>query len=223
MSTGPRITITDALVAAKVLIDSWTGIELVGSARRRQHDPAASVGDLEFVARMPSSIADGKWRAEDDPLFRAINANMANPWAAPRSLFDPTPDGPAGEVIGSAVRGLCPGFKALSMEITPWKDTTIPCQVYRYDDTNRGWITVMRTGPMEFGKMFLGKWKERWGIASDKQASIDGHLVNGRGEVVEVRDEDEAFLKCGMPNVDPQLRESYVDRLQGGLRIGGVR
>lgn len=217
MSTGARITLANAMQVVEHLQQSWPGLTLVGSCRRKRPD----VGDIEFVAALPPVVA--KWRPEDDPLFRAINARMGNPWRDPKiSLFEaPAPEPELPDVLGSIEQGLRPGFLTASLSITPWVNTTIRCQVHRCTPQNRGWKLIQTTGPVEFGRLFLGRWKDRYGIPKGEKgkASIDGHLVTARGDVIAVATEEDAFLKCGMPWLEPEMREEYALRNMGGLRL----
>lgn len=214
MSEGPRILLSEAVQVFNQLRDLWRcpGLEVVGSVRRG----LPHVGDLEVIAEIPALAMRKDARRQDDPLFAAINATMHNPWVedARGGLFDPRPETQSIEQlprVGRAIRGLRPGFKACSLEVDPW-GKTIPLQVYRYTPINRGWITLMRTGPSEFGQWFLGRWKRHWRIRDGEQASKDGCLVNAAGEPVETPDEHETFRLCGMEWIAPQVREQVAAR-----------
>jgi hypothetical protein len=45
----------------------------------------------------------------------------------------------------------------------------IPVQVHRYDPGNRGWLEIMKTGPVEFNKLFLWRWKQRWDLVREDE------------------------------------------------------
>jgi hypothetical protein len=216
MSTGTRIPLDRAMQVVEYLQQLWPDLTLVGSCRRRSPD----VGDIEFCTSLPTMVS--RWRPEDDALFRAINARMGNPWRDPKaSLFEPpAPEPELPDVIGSIEQGLRPGFLVASLSITPWAGITLRCQIHRHTPANRGWKLIQTTGPVEFGRLFLGRWKDRYGIPKGEKgrASIDGHLVTARGDVVPVATEEDAFLRCGMPWVDPEQREHYAGRFAGGLR-----
>lgn len=214
MSQGPRIKLGDARRLCQDLWNIW-GLDetavVVGSVRRGLPE----VGDIEII--VPALKVTQAGNEHVDSLFSRINGSMSNPWVHPkapeRSMFDseperviePEPD----QIIGEAIRGLKPGFLSASLLLRPL-GLEVPCQLYRYTAQNRGWIELMRTGPADFGRLFLIAWKRRWNIPHEQQASIDGHLVNRDGEIVHVPDEDAAFDLCGMPAVLPELRDAWV-------------
>ena len=223
MSEGPRIRHQEAVAVAEELRRRWNLARgsavlsshcfVVGSVRRQR----AEVGDLEIVAPLPACWRTMKLAAADDPLFQRINATVTNPWrdeAAPLFAAEsPAPEQP----LGSAIRGLKPGFLACSLVLQPWPGIEIPCQVYRYTPENLGWMLIERTGPRKFGMWFLGAWKRRYGIpigVDGRQASIDNHLVDGGGRVVPVWSEEEAFRLAGERYVPPEDRDAFMARLQ---------
>lgn len=214
MSDGPRITLATAQRIIEFLTPLWglrTGGALVVGSIRRQR---AEVGDIEIVAPLPSGA-----KPEHDPLFRLLNATMANPWQdLAAGLFAHPDESLAGPrpipIIGRALRGLKPGFAAASLVLTPKNGTELACQIYRYTPANRGWVTLMRTGPGDFGKWFLGKWKQRHGIRPENQASVDGHLVDGGGRVVRVETEEQCFALAGLAFQTPEEREAFGRTLQ---------
>lgn len=213
MSEGPRILISEAVQVLDQIRGLWRcpGLEVVGSVRRE----LPHVGDIEVIAEIPAMAMRKDARRQDDSLFAAINATMHNPWVedVKGGLFDVRPESQPIEQlprIGKALRGLRPGFRACSIELDPW-GKTIPLQVYRYTPTNRGWITLMRTGPGEFGIWFLGQWKKRWMINQDRQASVDGYLVDRTGKVIDTPTEADAFRLCGLEWIPPQNRQRVAE------------
>lgn len=223
MSEGPRVRHSEAVAVAEELFQRWdlsggnagesSRCFVVGSVRRQRAD----VGDLELVAPLPTATRGRATSPSDDPLFSRINATVTNPWrdeAAP--LFAAESPAP-GQPLGSAIRGLKPGFLACSLVLQPWPGIEIPCQVYRYTPENLGWMLIERTGPRKFGMWFLGAWKRRYGIpigVDGRQASIDNHLVDGGGRVVPVWSEEEAFRLAGERYVPPEDRDAFMARLQ---------
>ncbi len=213
MSEGPRILLSEAVQVLDQIRGLWRcpGLEVVGSVRRE----LPHVGDIEVIAEIPAMAIRKNPRPQDDPLFVAINTTMHNPWIANAGggLFEPRMEVCPSEqrpCIGKAVRGLRPDFRACSLEVDPW-GKTIPLQVYRYTPINRGWITLMRTGPSEFGQWFLGQWKKRWMIQPDHQASVDGYLVDRTGKVIDTPTETEAFRLCGLEWIPPQNRQRVAE------------
>jgi hypothetical protein len=234
MSTGPRIKLADANRLCSDLFNIW-GLDdrcvVVGSVRRGLPD----VGDIEIIV----PVQEVKQRGDDqfDYLFNRINASMSNPWTDPkareRSMFDPEPmsgsvvEPDPGQIVGRAVRGLKPGFLAANLELMP-TGLVVPCQLYRYTESNRGWIELMRTGPAEFGQRFLVNWKRRYGIpfGEDHPASIEGHLVNREGQRVHTPTEAACFDLCGMKYIEPAERDQWVltqQRLAAHERRGALR
>lgn len=220
MSEGPRIAIERARRVAAALVARWgmgEGCAVVGSVRRGR----AEVGDLEFAAPLPPGWQNKNLDPDADPLFKAINASVSNPWRnTAAALFAPPARAATDEeqtAIGEAVRGLRPGFLALSLVARPWPGIEIPCQVYRYTPDNRGWLLIERTGPRDFGVWFLWRWKVRFGIPvadETRRASINNHLVDAGGKVVSVATEEEAFRLAGERFVPAEERDAFVMRQQ---------
>ena len=151
--------------------------------------------------------------AEQDPLFRRINATMKTPWTGPASLFAPPIE--TREPVGRIVRGLKPGFLAASLLVEPWEGVALPVQVYRYTPRNRGWMLIERTGPADFGRWFLWRWKVAHRIPvgdETRRASIDNHLVDAFGTVVPVADEAQAFRLAREAFIPPEHRDEVARR-----------
>ncbi|QQS08650.1 MAG: hypothetical protein IPK69_11775 [Phycisphaerales bacterium] len=225
MSDGPRIPLAAAQRAAVTLIDRWglstldrkatSQIEVVGSVRRLRHE----VGDLELVAPLPAGWRSKNLTPTQDDLFMRINGSMQNPWSDPAApLFTPAGDSVAVEsAVGRAVRGLKPGFLACSLMLTPWDGIDLPCQVYRCTPHNHGWMMIERTGPTEFGRWFLWRWKVRFGIPLGdplRPASVQNHLVDTVGRLVDVPTEAEAFRLVGERYIPPHERDEFMARQQ---------
>lgn len=193
MSAGSRHPLGVVELFAAELRARWAAsveLVIVGSVRRRRPE----VGDIEFVAKAPEG--------ENDPLFHAIAATME----PEQGSLLPGPERP----LGRARRGLRPGFLAAGLELS-MGGGTIPVEVHRSRPRNHGWVVVEYTGPAAFGRLFLSRWKGRWGIPSHQPASIGGHLVDRHGIVIPVGDEREAFEKCGMDWVEPEDRDRWAE------------
>lgn len=221
MSTGPRITLEQAeafvlalfqrrLGYASIEDAAAQGVEVVGSIRRRRPD----IGDIEIIAPMPRAANPERVQSSEDRLFRELNLCVSNPWVdGSGSLFAERPD--VSRAFGVAVRGLKPGFKAASLQLRAY-GVEVGLDVFRYDPLNAGWVKLCRTGPSEFGQWFLGRWKERMGIPvgdPSRKASIDGYLVDSRGQIVPVGSEDEAFKLIGANFVWPDRRDAMVEAM----------
>lgn len=215
MSEGPRITLENAKRVGRVLVERWGIGErtpagdyaslFVGSVRRR----CPTVGDIEIVAPAPLHARPS---VGDDPLFARINATIDNPWSEPGLFGTPAPP-PCANPVGSATRGFKPGFLEARFSLRPWPGFMIACQVFRYTPRNRGWVILMRTGPGEFGKWFLGQWKKRYSIpmgTDEDRGSRDGHLVDAAGNIVDVPAEAAAFDLAGVPWVPPERRDQFM-------------
>ncbi len=229
MSTGSRIGLAQAEQLARRLFELWGLAEpeamVVGSVRRRSR----SVGDVEIIAPLPDSDLDPLWdrilptldRLDVEAKPRRGHVSLFSPPPAPEPEHPPLPAG-LERPIGYVVQGGRPGFKALSLAIRcdRWDgQPVVPVQVFRYTPANRGWIELMRTGPGEFGRWFLSRWKERWQIPHDLPASIDGHLVDRARAVITVPTEADAFRLAGAPAIPPEKREYFVTtHLQGATR-----
>ena len=211
MSSGARIPLADAWRVVDGLYQKW-GLDrrtvfVAGSIRRQ----AVDVGDIDLLA--PVAPASGR-----DELFDRIAATVDNP-PAPAGIFEAAAAAePDPAAIATAVRGLKPGFLAADLVVRAWKGTVeLKVQISRYTRENLGWQLIYKTGPVEFGRWFLFRWKQRYGIpAGDERfkASIDGHLVNLDKKVVPVESEEEAFAKCGLQPVPPAHREAFAQRVQ---------
>lgn len=202
MSDSPKMPLSVAMAAAAALFRAWTmqapACEVLGSVRRQKPE----VGDLDLLAPLPVD-------AKKDPLYEAIDATCLRT----SDLF------PRDTAFCTEVRGVKPGFRTCQViaqlgvgEGGAMREINV--QVFRYTVLNRGWQRIMRTGPEDFGIWFLAKWKERFGIVREKEASIDGHLVDQWGKVVAVPDEAAAFHACGISFVPPNLRSDWSEHLK---------
>jgi hypothetical protein len=237
VSDGPRIPLKFARGLAARLMQVWgppaAACEVVGSVRREQ----PWVGDLELIAPLPEEgQPDALWdaiRATLDPLpDEPLPAMPKRPRRGNLSLFDtatmtnpanpvpPAGDGqpaqaasPIASPIGYAASGGKPGFRALSLRIRcdKWDGRpVVGVQIYRFTPANRGWVQLMRTGPGEFGKWFLTRWKRAFDIPPELPASIDGHLVFRDRKVAAAATEQELFALLGMGFIPPEKRDYFV-------------
>ena len=222
MSDGPRIPLEKAeafvlqlfrrrLGFASLEEAAAQGVEVVGSIRRRRPD----IGDIEIIAPLPRAANPDCVQSTEDRLFRELNLCVSNPWVdGSGSLFAAAPD--TSRAFGQAVRGLKPGFKACSLKLAAY-GVEVGLDVFRYDALNAGWVKLCRTGPGEFGQWFLVRWKERMGIPvgdPNRKASVDGYLVDARGEIVPVATEAEAFRLIGSNFVAPDRRDAMCEAMQ---------
>lgn len=191
----------------------------VGSLRRQKD----TIGDLEVLAPYPTR--GGKDDAigwDHDPLFRVLNRIVDNPLAKPKKpaavlwlANQSDPPEPESIVLGTAVKGLKPGFKAASITLRA-KVGEVTLEVFRAEHDAYGWAQIMRTGPEDFGIHFLTQWKRRHGIAfgDEQKASVDGFLMDADGKRVSVPTERDAFAKCGMEYVEPHERARWIERVK---------
>ncbi|HLO41663.1 MAG TPA: hypothetical protein VK176_11625 [Phycisphaerales bacterium] len=213
MSEGPRITldVADRIVAR--LRERWSlhpdWVVVVGSVRRRRPE----VGDIELIAPAVSPNAQ-------DSLYERIAATIDNP-PAPTSIFgEERPV--AADAFATAERGLKPGFLACSLVVRAWGGKcTVPVQIYRYTPQNLGWMMIERTGPANFGRWFLMKWKHAHGIPVGDgrfKASIDNHLVNLDQKPVPVETEEIAFRRANMQWIPPEHRDVFIARAEAASK-----
>jgi hypothetical protein len=189
-------------------------LDVVGSMRRERE----MIGDLEVLAPFPlADDEETKIADEDDPLYRVLCRVVSNP-PAPKGLFAQPATTSKDLILGTADKGLKPGFKYCKITLMPklgpnGEATPIGLDIFRATRESWGWAQLRCTGPAEFGEWFLKQWKRRWGIPPTSQASIKGHLVDARGDVVEVLDEDQAFRLCGLNKVDSRDRDRFMERV----------
>jgi hypothetical protein len=203
MSVGTRLRLEDAHKVAMRLMVYWgmpPGECLVaGSIRRGQPD----VGDIDLVAPMPQSRSLG--RLMPDALYEAIAASIDPAPDSEGSLFAAWPN-----TIGRAIEGVKPQFRGCSIRLRLKDGSEIPVQIGRYDpgaDGNAGWISIIRTGPADFGRAFLVRWKRIHGIPQDQPASEGGYLVGPDRRPIPTPDEGHAFELCKWPFIQPAQRE----------------
>lgn len=218
MSQGAPIQLATAEALFEQLVTLWElgpSVVVVGSVRRRRPE----VHDLELLA---------PWEApKHDTLCSRITRTM-EPEIAGGLFGVPAERVVVSGYIGRIERGLKPGFLSASLILRPWAGVADPAwqsrevavQVNRCHETNRGWTLLRCTGPAEFGRTFLWKWKQHWRIPDSQEASIDGHLVDARGAVIPTPTEEDAFKLCGMEPIAPELRDAYVAR-DKSVRAGG--
>lgn len=217
-------------------------LEVAGSMRRLKE----MVGDLEALTLLPAAFEEpfeagdalrdeadqeqqdhpaeaGKLGYFDDPLLRVLNRIVDNPFPrparAPAVLWmpqEPEPPEPTPRVLGRAVKGLKPGFRMCQIALRPKQVPEFMLEINRATRDGYGWRLIETTGPAEFGKEFLVRWKRRHGIPfgrEDCPASVKGQLVDGGGRVVSVPTEGSAFAACGMDFVRPEDRERWIERV----------
>lgn len=209
MSTGTRITLEQADRVAAALFARWKfppgdTCAVVGSVRRRKPD----VGDLEMIAPWCEPAKD--W------VYRGIAESMQAEGIFAGSESE--------RPVGFPLEGLKPGFRACSLSISmvdsqSGEPATLKVQVFRYEPGergNRGWIELMRTGPPEFGRWFLGRWKKAFDIPFGEagKASDKGYLVDRHLKPVFTPTEQDCFRILRLPHVAPEQREEFVSRLQ---------
>ncbi len=209
MSEGARLSLEDALAAATCVVNLWglttPDVLLVGSVRRRRPD----VGDLEFTCRRPRED-------ESDLLY-----DRMAPHVRVGGLFSATDEGRVAEAIKGFSKHF--GYADLRLDLTneaTGKSLVIRVQIHRWepDGHNRGWIELMRTGPQAFGIWFLKQWKARWHIPGNKEASHEGSLVDAAGNQVAVPTELDCFRRSGIPFIEPDARDAYIEKRTGQSR-----
>lgn len=219
-ATEFRLPLADADRLADWLMDRlWPddreGVMVVGSVRRRKE----TVGDLEFVAPKPA-------KGEPDPLLERIQAYFPPEGRAVRPgktacLFDEPPAVPAAKPLGVLLMGggECFGLARLRLNLVK-SGQAFQVEIYRYVPGpmgNRGWITAIRTGPGEFGRMLMRRWTvmraphgadANWSTS----ASEDGFPLDHNGARMPCPTEELVFQMCRWPWVRPEMRDDFTRR-----------
>lgn len=207
MSTGPKIPLAQAKILAEKLcrelalpLDPPGDYLVAGSIRRGM----PMVGDIDICCPLPAPASAGAGKG--DRLQRSIEQLFTR--VQPGMLFTP----PLG--MGRIEKGVKPGFKFCSLVIhaklaglAAGVETEVPVQIHRYVPGplgNRGWVELERTGPAEFGKMFLWHWKRARGCPAE--ASREGFLLDHCNGAVPTPTEEMCFEMAGLKYVAPQDR-----------------
>jgi hypothetical protein len=202
MSDGPRLPRKLALAAAERLVrelgfhlDPDGGL-ICGSLRRDRQQ----VGDIDLVAALPAP-------GGADRLCKAITERFV--WRAkPGMLF--TSD--LGHAMGWITEGAHAWFKACRLVLVDPAAGEINVEIHRYTpgpSGNRGWIELMRTGPVEFTRWLIVKHKMRQGISRDGDASRDAFLVDGAGKAIPTPTEREVFRVMNLDYIAPERRDEF--------------
>lgn len=204
----PRLRAEDAArrLMAELGIDPARSL-IAGSIRRE----LATVGDIELVVPMPDTPGI-------DPLFEHIAAKFTLPGVQPArttapeaALWGEPAPAPvaiaAGPRLGHAIKGAKPGFRycQLALQLTADPRAVVNVDIFRYDDGdqgNRGWIELIRTGPGDFGKAALQRWKS----ISNGGKSEGGYPHRPDGTRIPVPTERAAFELLGWAWVPPKAR-----------------
>lgn len=216
MSTGQPIPLATAQALYEQLVALWSldrqTCPVVGSVRRCKPE----VHDLEIAAPAESKGHDTLCARITRTMEPEI---MGGLFASPSAVADGRK---AGAYIGRADKGLKPGFLTASLTLYPWRgiddptwrDREVAVQVNRYHPENKGWTILRSTGPGDFGKWFLWRWKQGWKIPDDKPASVEGRLVDANGIVVPTTTEEEAFRQGGVAFIQPEARDAFIQNLR---------
>lgn len=252
MSSGPRIPVPMALAIARAFarrvgmdqrVADICGATIVGSLRRRGHDAAATVGDIEILCPMPGPVPDrpiatkeaqDAWRKQheaDDTVYAGIHAAVHPPQAPAQAEMFGDPPPPPAKPIGTALKGLKPCFMQCELQIFPAElgivdgPEAVGVQVFRFwpgPYGNGGWAKLIRTGPTELGEWFLSRWKSVFNLPFGSQASAHGYLRDAHGAPVAVESETELLAKLRIEYIRPHLREPWITSklaaLSGGRR-----
>jgi len=180
--------------------------KLCGSCRRLE----AEVGDLDILTARPAI-------PKVDPLHDTLYCDLisADEW----DVMDPKlAKIPAGK-LGIVTQGLKPGFGRVRCMITGRTGTWIKIEIHRHDlklrpdggvlQSNRGWIEMIRTGPAEWSKNMMIRWK----ALSDGGTSKDGYPISGLGVQYCPATEAEAFKLLRLPYCSPEQRGRVTFKL----------
>lgn len=194
------------------IAEAQHGVILAGSARRG----VEHCGDVELLA--PAPIAPG---ARDDVCER-IKAVLL-----PEETTVLYP--PAG-AWASEVKGVKPGFRYAQVIVYPRllnrsyfedvlgtePDGGVKVDLFRYVPGaagNFGWISLIRTGPHEFGEACLVRWKRISG-GGCSHAGFP-RVKDKDSAAIAVPDEAAAFALLKMPFIEPRDRRGDHPSLAG--------
>ena len=175
---------------------------VAGSIRRR----VPWVKDIELVCAMPGP-------GEPDTLLQRIRDIFVCPVevAAAPSLW--TSLAPASDItmpaksIGVGIKGVREEFRYCQLRVQAPSDKAVwmNVDIFRYDpgpQGNRGWIELIRTGPADFSKNALIRWKKLTQGKSDQ-----GYPITADGRRVPVPSEEAAFALLEWPWIHPWNRQ----------------
>lgn len=194
MSEGVTIPLAKAEATAAWLIDQLAipDARIVGSIRRRR----PYVHDIDLICPMP--------RGSNDLLHQRVLERFST--GEPDGLFGLKEEG-VGDGLGALLKGRKRMTRIMCMSLISQIDPTrsIPVQIHRHAPGpagNRGWIELIRTGPLEFGRRALARWK----VVSDGGWSKDGYPHASNGARVSVPDERAAFGLLHWRYIEPERR-----------------
>lgn len=203
MSDGPKLPRAIALELAETLVRELAfhldpgGVLVCGSLRRERQN----IGDIDLAAELPMP-------GGDDRLAREIIKRFTRRPVA-GMLFEPKlVKGSMGWIRDGAVAG----FKACRLTLVS-EPHTIDVEIHRYvagPVGNRGWVELMRTGPVEFSQWLLTRHKVRQG-RSTKPGSVHGYLVDREGAAIPTPTEADVFRLVGLEYIPPAGRDRFCE------------
>lgn len=81
---------------------------------------------------------------------------------------------------------------------------------------------LVRTGPADFGKAVLARWRVVAGLREDQKASIELRLHNRFGGVVDTLEEEDVFAACKLLYVAPEFRQGAADVARAAMPLLSV-
>ena len=201
MSTGVAqgMTLAQAIRAAEFFVHALRlegGYTVCGSIRRKKE----VCNDIDLVVPLPDPRSVGD--PHRDQVYMAIEDAFTRADQGGRLLWWQS------DLLGRQVKGVRPGFKYCEL-VGSFEGVQVPIQIHRYVPGplgNRGWIELMRTGPADFGPVFLGQWAKFNELPSGQQTSRDGYLLNREGDAVPTPTEDRCFAFAGLMSIPPEKR-----------------
>lgn len=192
MSTKIQIPYWQALEVADELVDRLSPdcerIEIAGSIRRRK----PHVSDIEIVAipkmeqLQPSMFGDASGGPLRDALDERLSEMRLN-----------------GDIL---LRRSDSGASAWGRRLKRAIYRDVPVDLFSVlPPAQWGVIMAIRTGPADFSRRFV---TARWdgGLMPAGYRVRDGHIENGRGQVVETPEERDVFEFLGIDWIEPEER-----------------
>jgi DNA polymerase/3'-5' exonuclease PolX len=208
MSIGTRIPHPTALALANSLIALWGGranphgLVAVGSVRRRR----ASSGDLDLLCPLPA-------KGQPDRLYQELVGE-----ARPTLFSAAEPD-----ITVKEISGLKKGFRTATFSVycRSLNIRAFGVQLHRAEADNLGWAAILRTGPEDFGRWFLWRWKDVMRIAPSGRAS-DTYLLDMYGKPVKGFSETELIKRVAPEYIEPNKRDEFMEKKNAERRDGGT-
>jgi DNA polymerase/3'-5' exonuclease PolX len=183
MKTTLPLSLTES-VANQVLEDLrpvCERMQIAGSIRRQR----ASVGDVEIVA-IPKTAPSDLFNTRHHSLLWAYLATQDDRYRW--------------------VRGNNPNGRYHALETI--QSPRVQIDIFTCSADNWGWTLLIRTGPADYSKMMLALWKHIQRIPKHQCGSINGFLVDHKGQPINTPEEQDVYDLFCLPYQPPERRDA---------------